>query len=766
MTRSGRNGEWILAAALVAEILVFSAVAPQFATVGNFFEITRLSVELGLLAIALTPVLITGGIDLSVGSMMGLAAVMFGVANRDWGLPVPAAIGVSLMTGAAGGALNATLIARLGIPPLIVTLGTFSLFRGIAEGITEAAVNYTGFAPAFLALGQGYLWGVVPAQLPIFLLVLAAYVVLLHRSVVGRALYAIGFTPAGARYAGIPVARRLGLIYVLSGVVSSLAAVVYVAHLGQARSDAGNGYELDAITAVVLGGTSVFGGRGTLWGTMLGLFSISVLRNGLRLAALPSELAGVLTGVLLLTTIAIDRWRTRTRATPAADRGVGVYSAAPGLDRVNDEDFNNDEDFEVKNSQVAVLCAAMLAGSVIVAATNVWLVRSLVSTAPASTPAASAAPAAAPKARPVIAMMPKAKGDPYFVSCRVGAEEAAKELGVELIWDGPTGLDAARQNEVIDNWITRKVDVIAVAVENRGGISTVLRKARERGIKVLTWDADAEPDARDFFVNQATAEGIANTLTDEAARLLGGRGEFAIVTGALSAANQNEWIAFIKQRLAKYPDLKLATIRPSDDDRDKAFAETQTIMRVHPNVKLIMAISAPAVPGAGEAVRQANRKDVNVIGLSLPNINKPYVHADVVQTVVLWNTRDLGYATIQAAVQMLRGGARCGRVTGPGRTPGWAGDSRQRDHPRRTAEVHQGQHRSVRLLTRRTNCAGPRAPQTPIISRRESRGEALRRRSGQGWLARPVERADTLRSRNGGAAIPRVVFRPCDPCRR
>ena len=181
-------------------------------------------------------------------------------------------------------------------------------------------------------------------------------------------------------------------------------------------------------------------------------------------------------------------------------------------------------------------------------------------------------------------MMPKAKGDPYFVSCRAGAEEAAQELGVELIWDGPTGLDAAKQNEVVENWITRKVDVIAVAVENRAGISTVLRKARERGIKVLTWDADAEPDARDFFVNQATPEGIGNTLTDEAARLLGGKGEFAIITGALSAANQNEWISFIKKRMAeKHPGLTLATIRPSDDDRDKAFAETQTILRVHPN---------------------------------------------------------------------------------------------------------------------------------------------------------------------------------------
>jgi rhamnose transport system permease protein len=188
----------------------------------------------------------------------------------------------------------------------------------------------------------------------------------------------------------------------------------------------------------------------------------------------------------------------------------------------------------------------------------------------------------------------------------------------------------------------------------------VLRKARERGIKVLTWDADAEPDARDFFVNQATSEGIANTLTDEAARLLGGTGEFAIITGALSAANQNEWIAYIRKRLPNHPGLKLATIRPSDDDRDKAFAETQTIMRVHPNVKLVMAISAPAVPGAAEAVRQANRKDVSVIGLSLPNINKPYVHGGVVQTVVLWNTRDLGYLTVHAGLQLVQGALSAG----------------------------------------------------------------------------------------------------------
>ena len=502
-------------------------------------------------------------------------------------------------------------------------------------------MNYSVFPSRFLFLGEGYLGGVIPAQLPVFVLVFAGYVLLLHRSTIGRALYAIGFTPAGARYAGIDVARRVGLVYVLSGVVSSLAAIIYVAHLGQARSDAGNGYELDAITAVVLGGTSVFGGRGTLWGTLLGLFALSVLRNGLRLAALPSELAGVLTGVLLLGTIAIDVYSRR------AVRVSTPSSLAEG-------------DFEVKNSQVAVVCATIIAAALIVASTNVWLIRSVAPSGTAGrsqpSPAADGAPARANGPRRVIAMMPKAKGDPYFVSCRAGAEEAAQELGGELIWDGPTGLDAAKQNEVVENWITRKVDVIAVAVENRAGISTVLRKARERGIKVLTWDADAEPDARDFFVNQATPEGIGNTLTDEAARLLGGKGEFDIITGALSAANQNEWISVIKKRIAeKHPGLTLATIRPSDDDRDKAFAETQTIMRVHPNVKLVMAISAPAVPGAAEAVRQAGRKDLYVIGLSLPNINKPYVHGGYVQTVVLWNTRDLAYLTIHAGMQLVEG---------------------------------------------------------------------------------------------------------------
>ena len=322
------------------------------------------------------------------------------------------------------------------------------------------------------------------------------------------------FPPRALRYAGIPVARRISFVYALSGLAASLAAIIYVAHLGQAKSDAGTGYELMAITAVVLGGASIFGGRGTILGTVLGLFAIVILQNGLRLSAQPAELAGILTGVLLVATILFDRLMSdklqfvadlRKRLFPPANEKLKVVGQI------------SEEEFEVKNSQVAVLSAVILIGALLVAGSNWMLVRSLRPEA-TGTGSRGAGPTTAGGHKPVIAMMPKAKGDPYFISCRQGAEEAAKELGVELLWDGPTDLDPAKQNEVVEAWITRGVDVIAVSVENKVGISTVLRKAREKGIKVITWDADAEKDARDFLINQATPQGIGYTLTDGAAK--------------------------------------------------------------------------------------------------------------------------------------------------------------------------------------------------------------------------------------------------------
>ena len=256
----------------------------------------------------------------------------------------------------------------------------------------------------------------------------------------------------------------------------------------------------------------------------------------------------------------------------------------------------------------------------------------------------------------VVAFLPKAKGNAYFISCKAGAEKAAKELGVELLFDGPTDSNAAKQNEIVENWITLGVDAIAVAAENKEGISTALRKAQKQGIKVLTYDADALPDARSFFVNQATPQGIGFALMDEAARLMNNEGEFAIITASLTAANQREWEKHIRTRLAtKYPKMKIVAVRPCDDLKDKAQSEATALMSANPSLKLIMAICSPGVPGAAEAVKQAGKTgQVKVIGLGLPNVNKRYVHEGVTDAVILWNTEDLGYLTIQAAVALAK----------------------------------------------------------------------------------------------------------------
>ena len=594
----------ILMALLMVEILIFSVIGTNFLTWGNAGEIARLGVELGLLAFAMTIVIVTGGIDLSIGALMSLCAVVTGWLWKDAGWPLWAAAIAGIAGGALGGLLNGWLITRFRQLPLIVTLGSMSLFRGAAEGLTGAVKSYTGFPPEFLGIGQGYLFGVVPTQLLIFIPAALAFWVLLERSVIGRAFRAIGYNAAGARFAGIPVESRLRLAYLISGLTAGVAALIYVAHIGQAKSDAGTGFELMAITAAVLGGTSIFGGVGSIGGTMLGLAAIVILQNGLRLSALPAELAGVLTGFLLIGSIAIDKLKGRRLVALAA-------------------------------------CADVIVGAAL-AHSGGQGTRKL-----------------------QVGMMPKAKGDPYFISCRKGAEEAAKELGIELIWDGPTDLDPAKQNEVVEAWITRGVDVIAVSVESQASISTVLRKARAKGIKVITWDADAEPDARDYLIDQATPMGIGYAVTDQVARILHDEGEFAIVTGSLSAANQNEWIKHIRARLAdKYPRIKLVTIQPSDSDRDRAFAETQTILKVYPKVRAIAGISAPAVPGAAEAVKQSGRADVKVTGLSLPSMCKPYVHAGVITSFVLWNTGDLGYLTIQAADALVKGRLKDGFVAG------------------------------------------------------------------------------------------------------
>src|SRR3954468_4407605 len=259
--------EAILFAVLAVEWIFFNAIGRNFGTYDNSCDILRHSCEIGLLALAMTPIILTGGIDLSVGSLLGLCAILFGKFFRDAHLPIPIAAACTIAVGALAGGVNATLITWLRLPPLIVTLGTFSLFRGLGEAITRGVDTFTNFPNSFLFLGQER-WLGIPAQAPIFIAAAIFFWLLVHRTTFGRSFRAIGFAPEGARFAGIPVERRVATAYVLAGIVSAVAAIIYTARLGQAKADAGTGYELFAITAVVLGGTSIFGGHGSGSGTL------------------------------------------------------------------------------------------------------------------------------------------------------------------------------------------------------------------------------------------------------------------------------------------------------------------------------------------------------------------------------------------------------------------------------------------------------------------------------------------------------------------
>jgi rhamnose transport system substrate-binding protein len=267
-----------------------------------------------------------------------------------------------------------------------------------------------------------------------------------------------------------------------------------------------------------------------------------------------------------------------------------------------------------------------------------------------------------------VCLLPKKKGLPYFTTCAQGAAEAAKELGhVKLIYDGPSDGAPEKAASMIEKWTLQGVDVIAVSPNDPEVLAPAMKKAREKGVHVITWDADGAPGTREFFVNQATAQDIGYALVDTMAKDLGGEnatGEVAIITATLTAANQNAWIKHMKERLLKYPKLTLVSIQPSNEDQKLAFQAAQDLMKAHPQLRGIFAISSVAFPGAAEAVKQAGAAGkVLVTGLSTPNDMRSYVMDGTVKSVILWNTIDLGYLTVRVADALASGALKPGNTT-------------------------------------------------------------------------------------------------------
>jgi len=257
-----------------------------------------------------------------------------------------------------------------------------------------------------------------------------------------------------------------------------------------------------------------------------------------------------------------------------------------------------------------------------------------------------------------VAIIPKVINIPYFNAVEEGAMEAGKDLGVKVIYKGPTIADSEHQIKIIDELIqNEEVDVIAVSANDPEKLVPVLKKAQNHQIKVITWDADTLPEARDFFINMVNPETLGRHLMDTLAWNVDEQGEFAIMTGANSAANLNEWLKWIKQHQKEYyPNMKLVEIAATDDDPNKAYLIAKQLLNDYPNLKGIIGNSSVGPPAAAQAVKEAGKAgSIAVVGLSPPNPMNEYLKDGSAQIITLWSPKKLGYLTVALSKSIVTG---------------------------------------------------------------------------------------------------------------
>lgn len=315
--RSDATQKLLAFGALIVLFVGFSLASPNFFSFSNIVGILIATAVNGVLALGVTYVIITAGIDLSIGTVMTLASVMTGVFITFWHLPVAVGVLGGLLTGALAGFVNGILISKMKIPPFIATLGMLNVAKGLSLVISGLKPIYFSDTPSFNNIAMGSILGeIVPGfSIPNAVLILfgAAIIasLILTKTILGRYTFALGSNEEATRLSGVSVATWKTAVYTLCGIFAGLAGVLIASRISSAQPSLGQGYELDAIAAAVIGGTSLSGGEGTMLGTIIGAFIISTLSNGLRIMSVPQEWQTVVTGAIIILAVYLDIIRRR-----------------------------------------------------------------------------------------------------------------------------------------------------------------------------------------------------------------------------------------------------------------------------------------------------------------------------------------------------------------------------------------------------------------------------------------------------------------------
>ncbi|WAZ21886.1 substrate-binding domain-containing protein [Streptomyces cinnabarinus] len=594
---------------LIVLVVAMSALSGDFMTTDNLLNIGVQAAVTAILAFGVTFVIVSAGIDLSVGSVAALSATVLAWSATSEGVPVVLAVLLAVATGIACGLVNGFLISYGKLPPFIATLAMLSVARGLSLVISQGSPIAVPDSVAHLGDTLGG-WLPVPVLVMVGMGLITAFV--LGRTYIGRSMYAIGGNEEAARLSGLRVKKQKLAIYAFSGLFAAAAGIVLAARLSSAQPQAAQGYELDAIAAVVIGGASLAGGTGKASGTLIGALILAVLRNGLNLLSVSAFWQQVVIGVVIALAVLLDTVRRKAGATPVTTGGSGN-----------------------KRKQAATYLLAAVVAAAVVGASS--FLHSGTSEA---------------KDRK-IGLSLSTLNNPFFVQIRAGAQAEAKRLGVDLtVTDAQN--DASQQANQLQNFTSEGLGTIIVNPVDSDAVTPAARSVNKAGIPLVAVDRAVNNAGTAALVASDNVTG-GKQAAQALAEKLGGKGRIVVLQGQAGTSASRERGAGFTEGLKDHPGIEVVAEQPADWDRTKGLDVMTNLLQANPDIDGVFAENDEMALGAIKALGAKAGKSVQVIGFDGTADGLKAVEEGTLYASVAQQPAELGRIAVANAVRTAEG---------------------------------------------------------------------------------------------------------------
>ncbi|WP_030976086.1 substrate-binding domain-containing protein [Streptomyces sp. NRRL S-1824] len=598
--------------ALVVLVVAMSLLSGDFLTTQNLLNVGVQASVTAILAFGVTFVIVSAGIDLSVGSVAALSATVLAWMATSEGVPVWIAVILAVATGIACGLVNGALVSYGKLPPFIATLAMLSIGRGLSLVISQGSP--IPFPDSVSVLGDT-LGGWLPVPVLVMVAMGLVTAVVLGRTYIGRSMYAIGGNEEAARLSGLRVKRQKLVIYALSGLFAAVAGIVLASRLVSAQPQAAQGYELDAIAAVVIGGASLAGGVGKASGTLIGALILAVLRNGLNLLSVSAFWQQVVIGVVIALAVLLDTVRRRA--------GGGSATSAPSSGASGP-----------RGKGAAKIAIAAVCVAAVVAAVSFFNSGNSGTTTK-------------------VGMSLSTLNNPFFVQMKAGAQAEAKDAGIDLtVTDAQN--DASQQANQLQNFTGAGMQSIIVNPVDSDAVGPAVRAANKAHIPVVAADRGVnKADTATLVASDNVAGGrlAAKALAEK----LGGKGDIVVLQGTAGTSASRERGKGFTEGLRAYPGIKVVASQPADFDRTKGLDVMTNLLQSHPRITGVFAENDEMALGAVKALGSKAGKSVDVVGFDGTPDGLKAVAAGTLYASVAQQPKELGKIAVQNAVEAARG---------------------------------------------------------------------------------------------------------------